>query len=92
LLPGFVFRSRLKRGERTSLDYSPFGQTVSEALFWATVAHIVWLGASSHFFGQQFDVGVLLRLLSADPAGQNRAIEAVSHQFRWISAPPPKMK
>jgi len=31
LLPGFVFRTNLKRVERTSLDFSPFGQLVTEA-------------------------------------------------------------
>ena len=28
VLPGFVFRSRFKRAERTALDYAPFGRVV----------------------------------------------------------------
>lgn len=38
LLPGFIFRTNLKRSERTSLDYSPFGHVVAEAVLWA-LAH-----------------------------------------------------
>lgn len=30
LLPGFIFRTNLKRVERTSLDFSPFRQVVAE--------------------------------------------------------------
>lgn len=32
LLPGFIIRTRLKRAERTSLDFSPFSEVVAEAV------------------------------------------------------------
>jgi hypothetical protein len=38
LLPGFIFRTNLKRAERTSLDFSPFGQIVAEAILGARPA------------------------------------------------------
>jgi len=40
LLPGFIFRTNLKRAERTSLDFSPFGQVVAEGILWASVQHV----------------------------------------------------
>lgn len=63
LLPGFVLRTRLKRAERTSLDYSPFGQVVAEAVLWALVAHVIWLAASDFLFGRVLEPKVLLSLL-----------------------------
>lgn len=86
LLPGFIFRTRLKRAERTSLDYSPFGQVAAEAVLWVVILHLVWLAASYQFFGRQLDATTLLRLLASDAAGQAKAAEAVSGQFKWIAA------
>ena len=43
LLPGFIARSRLKRIERLSVDYSPFGQVATEAVVWAGGLHVLWV-------------------------------------------------
>jgi hypothetical protein len=85
LLPGFLFHSKFKRIEQTSLDYAPFGQTVIEATTWATVLHIVWLIFSTLVFDRYCDVDTLLRLLSADPKNQNIAISSIDLQAGWIA-------
>lgn len=85
LLPGFILRSRFKRAEQTSLDYSPFGQVVTEAVLCGGVAHLIWLGASQLFFHRTVDMAVLLRLLSADLQGQARAADVVSNSFNWVA-------
>lgn len=85
LLPGFIVRSRFKRVERASLDYSPFGQVVIEAVLAACVLHAVWLFASSHFAGYTFKPETLLRLVSADPLGQASAAHDVAASWNVVS-------
>ncbi len=77
VLPGFLFRSRLKLAEQTSLDYSPFGRVVTEALLWSVVLHVLWLGIS-RVFGETLRTDALLGLLSSSPTLQAVAVEAVS--------------
>lgn len=77
LLPGFIFRTNLKRAERASLDFSPFGQLVAEGILWALALHFSWLSVSHFVFGHDFDPVVLLKLLSSAPIPQAEAIEAV---------------
>jgi hypothetical protein len=86
LLPGFIFRTRLKRAERTSLDFSPFGQVAAEAVMWAVFAHLLWLAVSYWVFRHQLEPAVLMKLLSSDATGQARATELVGRDFKWISA------
>jgi len=86
LLPRFIFRTNLKRAERTSLDFSPFGQVVAEAILWALVLHLFWLFVSHLLFEHDFEPVVLMKLLSSAPALQTDATEAVGRQFNWISA------
>ncbi|NHZ93497.1 hypothetical protein F2P45_31510 [Massilia sp. CCM 8733] len=86
LLPGFIFRTRLKRSERTSLDFSPFGQVVAEAVLWSLMAHLAWLALSAVVFGQRFEPLVLMELLSSAPAIQADATVAVAAGFGWIAA------
>lgn len=86
LLPGFIARSRFKRAERASLDFSPFGQIVTEAVLWSCVFHLLWLIASGVLFGRALQPAVLLKILSADPASQSRAVDAIATQFFWICA------
>jgi hypothetical protein len=86
LLPGFIFRTNLKRAERTSLDFSPFGQIVAEAILWALALHLLWLLVSHFVFQHDFEPLVLMRLLSSAPAVQAEATDAVARQFNWISA------
>lgn len=78
ILPGFLFRSRYKLSERTSLDYAPFGKAVSDSLIWAAVLHGVWLMVAATFLGQTLDIGILLGLLSSHPPQQAAAISAVT--------------
>lgn len=85
LLPGFIFRARLKRVERTSLDFSPFGQIVAEALLWALLAHLTWLAISYFIFRHQFNSLVLMQLLSSAPASQADAAKDVAKDFNRIS-------
>lgn len=86
LLPGFILRTRLKRAERTSLDFSPFGQVVAEAVLWAFFAHLVWLTLSFILFGQRFDPVVLMQLLSSASPAQAEATVQVGRHFEWVAA------
>jgi hypothetical protein len=85
LLPGFVFRSRLKLAERTSLDYSPFGHIVTEGVLWAVVAHTLWLTLAYCVLGRSVDATLLLKLLVSEPQGQAAATAAVGRDFGWVS-------
>lgn len=78
LLPGFVFRSRFKRAERVSLDYSPFGQVVTQAVLWSAALHTAWLGGAYLLLGQRLDTGALLGLLVSSPVLQERSVQAVA--------------
>lgn len=73
LLPGFVFRTNLKQAERVSLDFSPFGQVVTEAILWALFVHFIWLTVSHLVFGHDFAPTVLMKLLSSAPSTQAEA-------------------
>jgi hypothetical protein len=86
LLPGFIFRTRLKRAERTSLDYSPFGQVAAEAVLWAVFVHLLWLSVSYFIFHYRFAPAVLMNLLSSSPTNQATASERVSEDFGTVSA------
>ncbi|HWX00264.1 hypothetical protein [Collimonas sp.] len=86
LLPGFIARSRFKRAERISLDYSPFGQIVTEAMLWNCVFHPLWLLAAAWLFGHTLQPLLLLELLSSDAASQAKAIQGIALQFSWICA------
>ncbi|GGY51328.1 hypothetical protein [Pseudoduganella albidiflava] len=85
-LPGFIFRIRFKRVERTSLDFSPFGRIAAGAVMSAAVAHLLWLSFTYWLFGQRFEPIVLMQLLSSAPASQVAAASAVAADFSWIAA------
>lgn len=78
LLPGFLFRSRFKHVELTSLDYSPFGEVVVEATTWSAILHAIWILISQKVFGNHFDIAILLSLISANQVAQAAAITAIS--------------
>lgn len=86
LLPGFIFRSGLKRAERTSVDFSPFGRVVAEAVLWAILLHLAWLTFAHILFSRQFEPVVLMNLLSSVPANQASAAQQVGIEFRSIAA------
>lgn len=77
VLPGFLFRSRLKRAEQTSFDYSPFGRIVAEGCLWAFALHLVWITTATAF-GQTVHADTLLGLLSSSPEMQAAASRDVS--------------
>ena len=77
VLPGFLFRSRLKLAEQTSLDYSPFGRVVTEALLWSIALHGLWL-VLAWSLGSTLRTDALLGLLSSSADRQASAIDAVS--------------
>jgi hypothetical protein len=85
LLPGFIFRSRFKLAERTSLDFSPFGRVAADAILWAIFAHLMWLSFAFILFSRYFEPEVMLKLLSSAPANQSEAISKVSKDFTWIA-------
>lgn len=76
-LPGFLFRSRLKRAEQTSVDYSPFGRVVMEAVLWGAGLHIVWLLLGAYVFGEAFRIDTLLELLSSAHEEQSSAFAKI---------------
>lgn len=86
LLPGFIFRSGLKRAERTSVDFSPFGRVVAEAVLWAILLHVAWLALSYLCFSRQFEPVVFMNLLSSMPASQAGAAQRVGVEFYSIAA------
>lgn len=85
LLPGFIARSRIKRVERLSLDYSPFGQVVTEAVVWALALHLAWIGLAWLLAGWVVDPETLLRLFSAEAAAQTQALRAVAAQAGGVT-------
>lgn len=85
LLPGFIFRSGLKRVERISIDFSPFGRVATEGVIWAILLHLIWLMLSYFLFSRKFDPVVFLNILSSVPASQSKASLEAGSEFSWIS-------
>lgn len=85
LLPGFIFRSGLKRAERISIDFSPFGRVVAEAVLWAILLHLAWLAFSHLATTREFNSIVLMNLLSSSPASQADAAKRVGIEFGPIA-------
>lgn len=84
LLPGFVVRSRLKRVESTSLDYSPFGRVVSEAVFWAALLHLLWITVFCPLAGHRVDLGLVLQLLSSNLGIHGDAVKTIAGQIDQV--------
>jgi len=80
IAPGFAFRSRYRRIERTSIDYAPFGETVLQGVVFAAVLHLIWL-AVARLLGWVPSLKDLLLLLGSESTAQSLAIERVAaHQ------------
>lgn len=77
VLPGFLFRSRFKYAEQTSLDYSPFGRVVTEALLFALVLHLIGLAIAASL-GRPLQTAGLLGLLSSSARLQEESVAAVA--------------
>jgi hypothetical protein len=86
LLPGFIFRSGLKKAESESLDFSPFGRVAAEAVLWAVIVHAIWLALSSLLFHHQFEPVVLMNLLSSHAPTQATATTQVGNEFGWVAS------
>ncbi|HEU4622951.1 MAG TPA: hypothetical protein VFS42_12080 [Burkholderiaceae bacterium] len=84
LLPGFVVRTRIKRVERLSLDYSPFGQVVTEAVVWACGLHLLWVTLLHLASSVSWRPDVVLKLFSTDSNAQAQAINTVAAQANLI--------
>jgi hypothetical protein len=81
IAPGFAFRSRYRRVERTSLDYAPLGETVLQGVAFAAFLHLIWLSIA-RLFGWMPSLRDALLLLGSDSYSQSQAIERVaSHQY-----------
>lgn len=85
LLPGFVFRSRFKRIERTSFDFSPFGQVVTTAVLLAGALHGIWLTGTWILFNETVAVEAALKLASSDAAAQSAALTIVSGSISKVT-------
>jgi hypothetical protein len=85
VLPGFMFRSRLKLVEQTSLDYSPFGRVVAGGVLWAITLHIVWL-CVTYALGWTLKTDALIGLLSSSSQLQDIAVAAVSASALRVAA------
>lgn len=84
VIPGFLFRAGLKRADRETLDYSPFGRVVGQAFSWALLLHGLWLLMAWLAFGRPLDVRILAHLLAAEPQAQARSIAALSSDIPWV--------
>jgi hypothetical protein len=80
LLPGFIARSRLKRIERLSVDYSPFGQVATEAVVWAGGLHVLWVLLMGWLTPYVFRPEIALTLLSIEPRTQTAALQALARE------------
>ena len=78
LLPGFIARIRIKRVERLSLDYSPFGQVATEGVVWAGALHALWIALTNWLTAWNVRPDVVLKLLSSEPVSQGRALDHVA--------------
>ncbi|MDQ0086542.1 hypothetical protein J2W35_006925 [Variovorax boronicumulans] len=85
VLPGFVFRDRFKRNEKTALDYAPFGRVVAEAVMWASFLHGIWLLLAWLARDQVLHIDVLLGLLSSNTVDQAKAIAFVHSRGDWLA-------
>jgi hypothetical protein len=85
IFPGFVFR-RWQTFERTSLDYSPFGQTVASGLITAVVLHSLWLCFAYVFCERELNIRALLGLLSSHPQLQEYGVSVLEKEFLWVVA------
>lgn len=68
-----------------SLDYSPFGQVVTEAVGWSFVLHLLWVALTHLFMPLEVRPELVLKLFSADVGAQGKAIEAVALEAWWVT-------
>jgi hypothetical protein len=86
LLPGWLARSRIRHIEGHGRDHTPLAQAWAEALLWAGVLHAGLLGLGSLSGVPLVPAGVVLKLLSPEPAVQTGALAALGAQASGIAA------
>lgn len=86
ILPGFIARTQIKKAERSTLDYSPFGVAVSEAIIWAFVLHTLWILLSENLIGNNISWDVLFGLFTSNQELQAKSIlkAAQDHNRIWF--------
>lgn len=93
VIPGFIARSQLKLVESQSIDYSPFGRVVAQALIWAIALHAIWIfllglrgaGIFADFEERELAPEVLLGLLASNAPAQTTSIQHLSSQWKEVS-------
>lgn len=85
ILPGFIVRARFKLTQNESLDYSPFGQVVVQALILAGFLYVLWLCGSSILFDKSLNWNTLLHLLASHPEAQSDAITEAAKDINWVA-------
>lgn len=86
VLPGFIFRTRVKRVERTSLDYSPFWPGGRRGRLMGSIRPSVVACALVFDFSPSARAGRAHEVAFFRSLGQARAAEAVGRDFGRISA------
>lgn len=81
ILPGFIARTQIKKAERSTLDYSPFGLAVSEAVIWAFFLHTLWIFVSENIIGNNISWGVFFGLFSSNQELQANSILKAAQDY-----------
>ena len=84
VVPGFAFRARYRRVERTTLDFAPLGDAVISGVVFAGILHLLWLSVP-WALGYRVDIADFMHLLGADAAPQSAAIDHIAAHARGIS-------
>lgn len=85
LLPGLIFRSALKRAEKIPLDYSPFGQVIAEGVLTAAALHALWLSIAHFALQLDFQLQLLLGLVSPNATQNAAAIAELGGRGRMLA-------
>lgn len=86
LLPGFVARARFQLVERESIDYAPFGKTVTQSVLAAIALHGIWLSGAWFVFDQSLAPTALLGMLSSVPEMQATGIRVAAESWNREAA------
>jgi hypothetical protein len=85
LLPGWLARSRIRHVGSRTRDDAPVAQAWTEALAWAGGLHAALVGLGSLAGLPLVPAGVVLKLLSPEPAAQTVALDAIAAQASGVA-------
>lgn len=85
VLPGFVFRSRLKRVEAESVDYSPFGQVVTEGVVYAGFLHAGALLATYYLLDRSVKFDLVFHMLMAPTTLGPSDFATLANSMPWAA-------